>query len=121
MKMLRKNVWISLVLLCLIFSASSSAMDANATIAHLQDALKALNSNELDAAQAHMKAARQTAKDIVGGSLEVKAQRASSLITTARRQIQSGDIAAAKASLQESLDLFKALHNTGAGGRGGLN
>jgi hypothetical protein len=120
MTMIRKNLWASLALLCLIFSASSGAMDANTTITHLQDALKALNGNELEVAQTHMKAARQTAKDIAGGSLEVKAQRASSLITTARRQIQSGDTAAAAVSLQESINLFKALHDTGAGGRGGL-
>jgi hypothetical protein len=94
----------------------------NNTIAHIEEALKSLNANDLDIAEDHMRAARQSAKDISGGSIEVKAQRGSNTIGTARRQAQSGDTAAATATLKEALELFKSIHNASqAGGRGGLN
>lgn len=94
----------------------------NNTIAHLEEALKALNANDLKVAEEHMKAARQSVKDIIGGSIEVKAQRGSNAISTARRQAQSGDTAAATATLKEALQLFKSIHGTSqSGGRGGLN
>ena len=50
------------------------------TIAHLEAAIKAVDANELETAQEHMKAAGQSSKDIIGGSLEVKAQRGSRAI-----------------------------------------
>ncbi len=94
----------------------------NNTITHIEEALKALNTNDLEVAEDHMKAARQSVKDIMGGSIEVKAQRGSNIISTARRQAKSGDMAAATATLNEALKLFKSIHNPSqTGGRGGLN
>lgn len=112
---------IKIVLLTgLIFSLNGWAMDANTTIGHLQYAMKALNSNELEIAEEHMKMARQTVKDIIGGSLEVKAQRGSGLITQARRQAQSGDAVAAAATLRQALEIFEGIHDASKSGRGGL-
>ncbi|CAA9890228.1 conserved exported hypothetical protein [Candidatus Methylobacter favarea] len=93
----------------------------NATITHLEAALEAVNASDLGTAQEHMKAARQSAKDIIGGSLEVKTQRGTNAITNARRQAQKGDAEGASASLKQALDIFKSLHSSSAtGSRGGL-
>jgi hypothetical protein len=43
-------------------------------LAHLDVALKAVNSNELEVAQEHIKAAGQSSKGIIGGSIELKTQ-----------------------------------------------
>ncbi|MDD1613025.1 MAG: hypothetical protein LUQ57_07745 [Methylococcaceae bacterium] len=91
------------------------------TIAHLEAAIKAVDANEPDTAQEHMKAAGQSSKDIIGGSLEVKAQRGSRAIATARRQTREGDTAGAVASLKEAVTIFQSLRGPNkAGGRGGL-
>lgn len=94
----------------------------NNTISHLELALKELETNELDAAQDHMKAAVQSSKNIVGGSFEVKAQRGSRAISNARRQIREGDKEGSVISLKEALQIYKSFHEPGkSGGRGGLN
>lgn len=101
--------------------ANSSVQQIDNTIAHLETALKAIDSNDLEAAQEHIKAARQSAKKIVGGSLEVKAQRGSSAITNARRLVQKSDAAGASASLKDALEVFKSLISASEkSGRGGL-
>jgi len=93
----------------------------NNTISHLEAALKAVDMADLEVAQEHMKAARQSAKDIIGGSLEVKAQRGTNAITNARRQTQKGETAEATASLKRALEIFKSLHSSSeTGSRGGL-
>ncbi|MGZ8193868.1 MAG: hypothetical protein ACXW0H_04740 [Methylobacter sp.] len=93
----------------------------NNTITHLEAALKAVNANDLEAAKEHMKAARQSAKDITGGSLEVKTQHGTNAIANARRQAQKGDTAGASASLKQALEVFKSLHSSSeTGSRGGL-
>jgi hypothetical protein len=100
---------------------TSTLFSINSTITHLEAALKAVNANDLEGAQEHMKAARQSAKDIIGGSLEVKAQRGSTTIANARRQAQKGDLVSASASLKEAIEAFKSLHNPlETGSRGGL-
>lgn len=130
MKTIIKNLGV--IFFVLFFSAfvnNALAVDeqngkqpVNNTITHIEEALKALNTNDLEVAEDHMKAARQSAKDIIGGSIEVKAQRGSNIISTARRQAKSGDMAAATATLKEALNLFKSIHNPSqTGGRGGLN
>lgn len=92
------------------------------TIAHLEAALKAVDSNELETAQEHMKAAGQSSKDIIGGSLEVKAQRGSRAIANARRQTREGDTSGAAVSLKEAMAIFQSLQGPNkTGGRGGLN
>ncbi|MGR8941508.1 MAG: hypothetical protein ACU83V_05420 [Gammaproteobacteria bacterium] len=94
----------------------------NNTVAHLDAASKAIEANELDAAQDHMKAASQSAKNIIGGSLEVKTQRGSRAIANARRQTREGDLTSAAASLKDAQEIFKSLLQVGkSGGRGGLN
>jgi len=94
----------------------------NNTVTHLEEALKALNVNNVGIAEEHMKAARQSVKDILGGSIEVKAQRGSNIITTARKHAKNGDLGAAAAAVKEALELFKSIHSSSeTGGRGGLN
>ena len=101
--------------------ASSAVKQIDNTITHIETAIKAIDSNDFDAAQEHIKAARQSAKNIVGGSLEVKAQRGSSAITNARRLLQKSDAAGASASLKEALEVFKSLISSSEkSGRGGL-
>jgi len=51
---------------------SGMAQPINNTITHLDAALKAVNANEFEAAQEHIKAAGQSSKDIYGGSIESK-------------------------------------------------
>jgi hypothetical protein len=97
------------------------AQPINNTIAHLEAALKAVNANELEAAQEHIKAAGQSSKDIFGGSIESKKQRGSRAIANARRQTKEGNTADAAASLKEALEVFKSLLlPVEAGSQGGL-
>ncbi|NOT13757.1 MAG: hypothetical protein HOP23_18350 [Methylococcaceae bacterium] len=98
-----------------------TTVSINNTITHLEAALKAVNVNDFGVAQEHMKAARQSAKDIIGGSIEVKAQRGSNALASARRQAQKGDSAGTATSLKEAIEVFKSLHNPSeTGSRGGL-
>ena len=93
----------------------------NNTIAHLEAALKAVNANELEVAQEHIKAAGQSSKDIFGGSIESKKQRGSRAIANARRQTKEGNTAGAADSLKQALEVFKSLlRPVEAGGQGGL-
>ncbi len=104
--------------------AAGTVMDStiNTAIVHLEAARKALSANELDSAQEHMKAAAQSSKDIIGGSLEVKAQRGSRAIAQARRLTREGDIPGATAILKDAEGIYKSLLQSGSsGGRGGLN
>jgi hypothetical protein len=93
----------------------------NNTIAHLESALKAVNANELEVAQEHIKAAGQSSKDIFGGSIESKKQRGSRAIANARRQTKEGNTTAAADSLKEALEVFNSLlRPVDASGQGGL-
>ncbi len=93
----------------------------NNTIAHLEAALKAVNTNELEVAQEHIKAAGQSSKDIFGGSLESKKQRGSRAIANARRLTKEGNTAGAADSLKEALEVFNSLlRPVDASGQGGL-
>lgn len=93
----------------------------NNTIAHLEAALKAVDANELEVAQEHIKAAGQSSKDIFGGSIEAKKQRGSKAIANARRQTKEGNTAGAADSLKEALEVFNSLlRPVDAGGQGGL-
>jgi hypothetical protein len=97
------------------------AQPINNTIAHLEEALKAVNANELEVAQEHIKAAGQSSKDIFGGSFESKKQRGSRAITNARRQTKEGNTVGATDSLKEALEVFKSLLLPGeTGSQGGL-
>ena len=100
---------------------SGMTQPINNTIAHLDAALKAVNANELEAAQEHIKAAGQSSKDIFGGSIESKKQRGSRAIANARRQTKEGNTAGAADSLKEALEVFKSLLlPVEAGSQGGL-
>ena len=97
------------------------AQPINNTIAHLEAALKAVDANELEVAQDHIKAAGQSSKDIFGGSIESKKQRGSRAIANARRQTKEGNKAGATDSLKEALEVFKSLLlPIDAGSQGGL-
>ena len=97
------------------------AQPINNTIADLEAALKAVNANELEVAQEHIKAAGQSSKDIIGGSIESKKQRGSRAIANARRQTKEGNSAGAADSLKEALEVFKSLLlPIDAGSQGGL-
>ncbi|MGR9114874.1 MAG: hypothetical protein ACU85E_03855 [Gammaproteobacteria bacterium] len=121
------------IVFAVLFALSLSAMPTIAIAAdvaggaiaaateHLEAAMKAVDAKDFEAAQTHIKAARQSAKKIIGGSLEVKAQRGSSAISKARRQLNKEDAAGASDSLKQALELFRSM--TGGsekGGRGGL-
>jgi hypothetical protein len=93
----------------------------NNTIAHLDAALKAVNANELEMAQEHIKAAGQSSKDIFGGSLESKKQRGTRAIATARRLTKEGNTTGAADSLKEAIEVFNSLlRPVDASGQGGL-
>ncbi len=93
----------------------------NNTIAHLEAALKAVNSNELEVTQKHIKAAGQSSKDIFGGSIESKKQRGTRAIANARRLTKEGNTAGAADSLKEALEVFNSLlRPVDASGQGGL-
>jgi hypothetical protein len=97
------------------------AQPINNTIAHLEAALKAVDANELEGAQEHIKAAGQSSKDIFGGSIESKKQRGTRAIANARRETKEGNTAGAADSLKEALDVFKSLLlPIDAGSQGGL-
>lgn len=121
MKTLKTIILTGFVLLGTTFSLNIAAWDANTTINHLQQAQTELKAGILGAAEEHMKISRQEVKGIIGGSLEVKAQRGSNLINKALRQAKSGDSKTADATLEEALEIFKAIHEASKAGRGGLN
>lgn len=121
MKTLKKIILTGFVLLVATFSLNIAAWDANSTINHLQQARTELKAGNLEAAEEHMKISRQEVKSIIGGSLEVKAQRGANLINKALRQAKSGDSNTADASLERALEIFQAIHEASKAGRGGLN
>ena len=103
------------------FAAQADGGPVGATTGHLEAAMKAVESNDFEAAQVHIKAARQSAKNIIGGSFEVKAQRGSSAISKARRRLNNDDAAGATASLKKALEIFTSMKSSSEkGGRGGL-
>ena len=121
MKSIKKLLLSSFFLLSTAFSVDLLAWDANITINHLEQALQALNDKKLEVADTHMKIARQTVKEVIGGSIEVKVQNGSNLIMKARRQAQGGDLPAAGDTLKEALGIFKAIHEESKTRRGGLD
>ncbi|PKM11066.1 MAG: hypothetical protein CVV13_10700 [Gammaproteobacteria bacterium HGW-Gammaproteobacteria-3] len=91
------------------------------TVIHIETAQKAVDANDSEAAQEHIKAARQAAKNIIGGSLEVSVQRGSSALSKARRSLNKNDLSGASKALKNALDIFKSLAGTlNRSGRGGL-
>lgn len=110
--------------LCIIATGvtqAGTAQTINTTVSHLEAGLQALQANELETAQKHMKAARQSSKNITGGSYEVKAQRGYKVISAARRHTKEGNTDSAITSLKQAIDMYKALLNPDkSGGRGGL-
>ncbi|MGR8929909.1 MAG: hypothetical protein ACU836_04645 [Gammaproteobacteria bacterium] len=121
MKAINKTLTSFVFLLGTFFSMNLPAWDATTTINHLDEAIKAMKENKLETAELHMKKARQTGKEIIGGSLEVTARKASGLIKKARLQAQNGDLNSASLTLKEAIGLFKTMHDNSKGGRGGLN
>ena len=93
----------------------------NNTIMHIEAALKSVDANDVAEAQAHVKAAGQSSKLILGGTIEARKQGGSRAITTARKQLEQGDSAGAAAALREALDGFKSLSQPDkTGNQGGL-
>ena len=81
----------------------------NETIQHIQDTLSAIEANDLEVAQEHIKGARQASKQIFGGTLASKAQRGADAIVNARAQVKDGKTGEAKATLKEALEVYKGL------------
>lgn len=81
----------------------------NTTITHLEAALKSVNSNELEVAQEHVKAAGQSSKLILGGTIEARKQGGSKAIKNARQQLEKGDTSGAADALKEAIEGFKSL------------
>ena len=93
------------------------------TIAHLETALSAVNANDLEVAQEHINAARQSSKGIIGSTLAPKTSRGSDAIVNARRYVKEGNTDDATAALKEALEVFNSiiLHRPSkAGSLGGL-
>lgn len=97
----------------------------NKTIADLEAALAAVNDNDLNLAQERIKAARQSSKDIIGGTLAPKTSRGSSAIKKAFRHAKKGNTEKTVAALNKALEIFKSmkvhLPSETTGSRGGLN
>jgi predicted negative regulator of RcsB-dependent stress response len=86
------------------------AQSSSTTIAHLEEALKAVEANELEAAQEYINAAGQSSKEILGVcSVESKKQRGSGAIANARRQAKEGNAAGAAESLKKAIEVFKSM------------
>lgn len=86
------------------------AQSSSTTIAHLEEALKAVEALELEAAQEHINAAGQSSKEILGVcSVESKKQRGSGAIANARRQVKEGNAAGAAESLKKAIEVFKSM------------
>lgn len=101
---------------------TESEVQIKNTITHLENALKAVDANKLDEAQEHIKAAGQSSKAIIGGSLEARKQAGSKAITKARSQAMKGDTAGMAESLKKALEVFKALFRpVGVDKQGGLD
>ncbi len=81
----------------------------NNTITHLEAALKAVDANDLAVAQEHVKAAGQSSKLILGGSVESRKQGSVKAISNARQQLEKGNTVGATDALKEALEGFKSL------------
>lgn len=99
----------------------ATAQLINSTITHLEAALKSVDANDLAAAQDHVKAAGQSSKLILGGTMEARKQGGSRAITNARQQFEKGNTAGAVDALKEALESFKSLSRPDkTGNQGGL-
>jgi len=99
----------------------ATAQLINSTITHLEAALKSVDANDLAAAQEQVKAAGQSSKLILGGTIEAKKQGGSRAITNARQQLEKGNAAGAADALKEALEGFKSLiRSDKTGNQGGL-
>lgn len=99
----------------------ATAQLINTTITHLEAALKSVDANDSAAAQEHVKAAGQSSKLILGGTMEARKQGGSRAITNARQQLEKGNAAGAADALKEALDGFKSLSRSDkTGNQGGL-
>ena len=99
----------------------ATAQLINNTITHLEAALKAVDANDLAVAQEHVKAAGQSSKLILGGTMEARKQGGSRAITNARIQLEKGNATGAADALREALEGFKSLIRPDkTGNQGGL-
>lgn len=126
------KIFLIAFLFILVIGAGSNVVNAggaqtgttqliNNTITHLEAALKSVNANELEAAQEHVKAAGQSSKLILGGTVEARKQGGSRAITNARQQLEKGNTAGAADALKEALEGFRALLGKDkTGNQGGL-
>lgn len=99
---------------------TGTTQQINNTTAHLQTALNAVNENNLEAAQEHINAARQSSKQIIGGTYAPAASRGSDAILKARRSLKEGNTDAAADALQEALEIFNSMHSPKFSSQGGL-
>ena len=81
----------------------------NTTIQHIEETLSAIEANDLGVAQEHINAARQSSKQIFGGTLASKAQRGADAIVSARSQVKDGKADDATATLKSALEVYKGL------------
>jgi predicted negative regulator of RcsB-dependent stress response len=99
----------------------ATAQLINNTITYLEAALKSVDANDLAVAQEHVKAAGQSSKLILGGTIEARKQGGSRAITNARQQLEKGNTAGAAEALREALEGFKSLSQPDkTGNQGGL-
>jgi hypothetical protein len=99
----------------------ATAQLINTTITHLEAALKAADANDAAVAQEHVKAAGQSSKLILGGTIEARKQSGSRAITNARQQLEKGNTIGAAVALKEALEGFRSLTQPDkTGNQGGL-
>lgn len=80
------------------------------TIGHIKAALEAINQNQVEAYKEHIKAARQTSKEInSGGQHGAKLQIADEGLAKAVRSAKKDDMAGAKEGLEEALAVYSKL------------
>ena len=128
MNTIKKNLVASFLILFLgavsnitVAAQTGMTQPINNTIAHLDAALNAVNADDLEVALEHINAARQSSKEIIGGTLAPKASRGSDAIVNARRNVKEGNKDGADAALKEALEIFNSMLRTSDGGsQGGL-
>jgi hypothetical protein len=116
MNIIKAMMITAFVTLCLgttsrIAYAVATGMDQpiNNTVNFLESALHAIEAEDFEGAQEFMKAARQSAKKIIGGTLEARSQRGSDAIVNARLLAKEGNGDGAAAALKEAIKIFKSM------------
>lgn len=103
-----------------VAAQAGTTQSINNTTAHLEMALSAVKENDLKVAQEHINAARQSSKEIIGGTYAPAVSRGSDAILKARRNVKEGNTDGTAAALKEALEIFNSMHSPAFSSQGGL-